>query len=311
MPVDRRKFLSLSAGIGGLALTPMEELFAAHPQFRIPENFSVQVMGTNWGFAGSTDAFCAKAKKAGYDGVELWWPGTAAAQKEMFDALQKHQLQIGFLAGGSDKDPVKHLDQFKQMLDGGAYQQIQKPLYINCHSGRDYFSMEENGKFIDHTTKVAKETGITICHETHRSRILFAAHVTRQYIQRYPDLRITLDISHWCNVHESLLHDQEETVQLALTRTDHVHARVGHQEGPQVNDPRAPEWADTVKRHLEWWDAIVQMKIKNGANKLTILTEFGPPHYLPALPYTLQPVADQWGINEYMMQLLRKRYSRA
>jgi hypothetical protein len=181
-------------------------------------------------------------------------------------------------------------------------------LYINCHSGRDFFSMEDNGKFIDYTTKVAKETGLLICHESHRSRILFAAHVAKQYIQKYSDLRLTLDISHWCNVHESLLHDQEETVQLALSRTDHVHARVGHTEGPQVNDPRAPEWADTLKRHLEWWDAIVQMKIKNGSNRLTILTEFGPPHYLPALPYTQQPVADQWGINEYMMQLLRKRY---
>ena len=39
-----------------------------------------------------------------------------------------------------------------------------------------------------------------------------------------------------------------------------------------------------------------------------MLTEFGPPHYLPALPYTQQPVADQWAINVHMMQLLRKRY---
>ncbi|MES2002981.1 MAG: TIM barrel protein [Bacteroidota bacterium] len=298
----------MTATLGALAMTPFEELLASKPAFQMPAGFALKVMGTNWGFPGTMDAFCAKAKQAGYDGVELWWPGTAAAQKEMFDALKKHQLEIGFLAGGSDKDPVKHFEQFKQMLDGAAYQQIQKPLYINCHSGRDFFSMEENGKFIEYTSKVAKETGIMICHESHRSRILFAAHIAKQYFQKYPDLRLTLDISHWCNVHESLLHDQEETVQLALSRTDHVHARIGHQEGPQVNDPRAPEWADAVKRHLEWWDTVVQTKIKNGVNRLTVLTEFGPPHYLPALPYTLQPVADQWGINEYMMQLLRKRY---
>ena len=119
---------------------------------------------------------------------------------------------------------------------------------------------------------------------------------------------MTLDISHWCNVHESLLHDQDETVQLALERTDHIHARIGHPEGPQVNDPRAPEWESAVKRHLDWWDAIVAMKIKKGVNQLTILTEFGPPDYLPTLPYTRQPLADQWDINVYMMQLLRKRY---
>ncbi|HVZ26671.1 MAG TPA: hypothetical protein VG842_11470, partial [Sediminibacterium sp.] len=183
-----------------------------------------------------------------------------------------------------------------------------KPLYINCHSGRDFFPVTENNRFIEYTEEVKAGTGLTICHESHRSRILFAAHIARQYLERYSHLRMTLDISHWCNVHETLLHDQEENVAMAISRTDHVHARVGHQEGPQVNDPRAPEWESTVKRHLEWWDAVVQARIKAGAPHLTILTEFGPPYYLPALPYTQQPVADQWAINVYMMQLLRKRY---
>lgn len=308
MAFNRRKFLTMSAGLTGLALSPLENLFSQKPVFVIPEKFSLKVLGTSWGFDGSVDAFCAKAKKAGYDGIEMWWPGTAAAQKELFVALQKHQLDIGFLAGGSDSDPSKHFTQFKAMVDNAAYQTIQKPLYINCHSGRDFFPMEENSKFIDHTIRVSKETGILICHESHRSRILFAAHVAKQYLLKHPEMRMTLDISHWCNVHESLLHDQEETVQSAIARTDHVHARVGHPEGPQVNDPRAPEWEATVKRHLEWWDAVVQTKIKSGVNKLTILTEFGPPDYMPTLPYTRQPLADQWAINEYMMQLLRKRY---
>jgi hypothetical protein len=107
------------------------------------------------------------------------------------------------------------------------------------------------------------------------------------------------------------LDDQEETVQLALSRVDHIHARIGHQEGPQVNDPRAPEWANAVKRHLEWWDKIVQLKIQGGVNSITILTEFGPPDYMPTLPYTRQPLGDQWNINVYMMQLLRKRYQQS
>ncbi len=308
MQLNRRKFLSMTATLGTAALTPFETLMASKPVFTTPSDFSLKIMGTNWGFQGSVDAFCAKAKKAGYDGIEMWWPATVEAQNELFTALKKHQLEIGFLAGGSDNDPGKHLQQFKAMVDGAAYQQIQKPLYINCHSGKDHFPVEENSKFIDHTIKVAKETGHIICHESHRGRILFAAHITKQYIQKFPDLRMTLDISHWCNVHESLLHDQEETVQLALQHVDHIHARIGHPEGPQVNDPRAPEWESAVKRHLEWWDKIIQSKIKNGVKQMTILTEFGPPDYMPTLPYTRQVLADQWAINEHMMHLLRKRY---
>ena len=122
-----------------------------------------------------------------------------------------------------------------------------------------------------------------------------------------PGLRITFDVSHWCNVSESLLQDQQETVDIALQRVDHVHARIGHPEGPQVNDPRAPEWDDAMKAHFAWWDKIVEIKKQQG-DRLTILTEFGPPTYMPTLPYTQEPLADQWAINVHMKELLRKRY---
>jgi hypothetical protein len=62
-----------------------------------------------------------------------------------------------------------------------------------------------------------------------------------------------------------------------------------------------------VKAHLAWWDRIVELKKKQG-DTLTILTEFGPPDYMPTLPYTRQPLADQWAVNVYMMQMLRNRY---
>ena len=42
---------------------------------------------------------------------------------------------------------------------------------------------------------------------------------------------------------------------------------------------------------------------------MTILTEFGPPDYLPTLPYTRQPLANQWDINVFMLKELKKRYA--
>ena len=126
-------------------------------------------------------------------------------------------------------------------------------------------------------------------------------------MEKIPELRVTFDVSHWCNVHESLLADQPETIEMTLQRVDHIHARIGHPEGPQVNDPRAPEWEAAVKAHLAWWDKVVDLKKQKG-DTLTVLTEFGPPDYMPTLPYTLQPLADQWAVNVYMMHLLRNRY---
>jgi sugar phosphate isomerase/epimerase len=308
MFINRRNFLTTTTSATTALLLSQLDVFAT-PQNNNPMNtgFQLKVLATNWGFQGSTDAFCAKAKAEGYDGIEMWWPTTQKDADDLFIALKKYQLEVGFLTAGHQSNYSEHLATFKQMVTAAATNKIQRPLYINCHSGKDYFSFEENKALVDYTMELAKQTGIKICHETHRSRMLFAAPVGKTFMQQIPGLRITLDISHWCNVSESLLADQPETVNLAIQRTDHLHARIGHAEGPQVSDPRAPEWDDAVKAHFTWWDEIVKIKKQKG-EVLTVLTEFGPPDYMPTLPYTRQPVADQWAINVHMMHLLRKRY---
>lgn len=309
MPLNRRNFLSLSALLSAGSLWQAKATTSQKKYMQIPATFSPIILATNWGYEGSTDAFCAKAKAAGYDGIEVWWPSTEAACNELFQALEKYQLQVGFLTGGSSAEPAKHFEQFSQMIKGAMLQKRIRPLYINCHSGKDFFSVKENEPFILLTQELSSQTGIPVYHETHRGRMLYAAPIARQYLQQYPALQLTLDISHWCNVHESFLHDQSETIQLALNRTKHIHARIGYAEGPQVNDPRAPEWKQAVDQHLQWWDTVVQNAIAKGEKQLTFLTEFGPADYLPTLPYSRQPVANQWDINVYMLQLIRKRYS--
>lgn len=309
MKLDRRNFLELSASAAtGLMLSSLNT-FASPLKIKtnVSKNFELKILATNWGFPGTLDEYMAKVKKEGYDGIEIWWPMEKKDQDELFTTLKKYNLEVGFLCGASQSNYKEHFDFFKKMIEAAATNTIQKPLYINCHSGRDYFSYDENKTFIDYTTPLAKSTGIIICHETHRSRMLFAAPVARQYIEKNPELRITFDVSHWCTVSETLLHDQEETVNLTLERTDHIHARIGHPEGPQVNDPRAPEWEDAVKAHVAWWDKVVERKKQKG-ERLTILTEYGPPDYMPTIPYTRKPLSDQWEVNVYTMQMLRKRY---
>lgn len=299
MSITRRKFLTTTATAAAIPFA-----VAKNREIMKKTGFSLTILATNWGFNGSYDAFCAKAKSEGYDGIEVWLPGSSKERDELMNAVAKHGLKHGFLCGSGDSDFAKHLNDFEKMLRDGV---ALKPLYFNCHSGRDWFNFEQGSRFVQLGLDVAKSSGVPVYHETHRGRLMFAAQITRQYMERFPGLRLTLDISHWCAVHESLLEDQSETVKMALGRTDHIHARIGHQEGPQVNDPRAPEWADTVKAHYGWWDEVVERKAAEGS-PITILTEFGPPTYLPTVPYTFQPLADQWGINVYMMKTLRERY---
>jgi sugar phosphate isomerase/epimerase len=308
MLLNRRNFLQTTTSATTALLLTSLDVFAIPQKInQMNAGFQLKVLATNWGYQGSIDAYCAKVKQEGYDGIEIWWSNSQKEMEELFSVLKKYNLEVGFLTAGHQSNYAEHFSSFKQMVTAAVNNKVQSPLYINCHSGKDYFSYEENKALIDFTMAMSKETGIKICHETHRSRMLFAAPVAKNFMQQIPGLRITMDISHWCNVSESLLADQQETVNLAIQRTDHLHARIGHAEGPQVSDPRAPEWEEAVKAHFAWWDAVVAIKKQKG-EVLTVLTEFGPPDYMPTVPYTHQPLADQWTINVYMMHLFRKRY---
>ena len=296
--------MSAIAGAGA-ALNSLQSMAVPMSAQRIKDSYRLLIFATNWGYTGSWEDFTSRIKSLGYDGAELWYPAEAKQRNHILSAFRDQGLQLGFLIGSGERDFQKHLSQFQSSLEGAS---AAKPVYINCHSGRDHFSFEQNKKFIDLTTRVSKSSGVPVYHETHRSRILYSAPVAREYMRILPDLRITFDVSHWCNVHESLLADQQETLSQTLERVDHIHARIGHPEGPQVNDPRAPEWKDAVNAHFAWWDTVVSRK-KSEGKQMTFLTEFGPVDYMPALPYTRQPIADQWDINKHMLDTLRTRYS--
>lgn len=297
--MDRRKFIKNSIAAGTILQLEVNP--------KLVGKLQPIVLATNWGYNGAISEFCGAAKKEGYDGIELWWNADSGHQKELFAALEKHDLQIGYLVAGLSPTFTEHFAEFKKNL-GEALSSTIKPLYINCHSGKDYFELDENGRLVEHTISEAQRTGIEITHETHRSRMCFAAPVTKKLLDKFDGMHLTLDISHWTNVHESLLEDQQENVRKALAHTRHVHLRVGHQEGPQVSDPRAPEWDKALQAHLKWWDEVVENRISAGADRLTFLTEFGPPSYMPTLPYTRQPLANQWEINVFMKNLIKQRY---
>lgn len=206
----------------------------------------------------------------------------------------------------ADPDPLIHREIYRKHLLNLA---DANPLFINSQTGKDYFSPEDNTELINIAFQIERETGIPVIHETHRGKFSFALHITRQYLEKIPALELGLDLSHWCNVAESLLHDQPDALELALGRTRHIHARVGYAEGPQITDPRLPEWEEAMNFHLSSWDKVYENHIRMKREYLTITPEFGPFPYMLHLPFTRMPVASQWDINLYMMDLLKERYN--
>lgn len=265
---------------------------------------SIQFFCPRWGSeALSWDLFCRKAKDDGYDGIEYGIASNAkgAELDEVWNAAEKAGLTL--IAQHWDTiEPEfsKHYDMYCAWLEKIAPYPVVR---INSQTGKDYYSFDQNKKLIEAAGKSSRE----VVHETHRNKFSFAAHITKDYLQRIPELRITLDASHWVCVAESFLDDQPEAMQLAIKRTAHVHARVGYPEGPQVTDPRIAANQFALEKHLAWWDQVVALKRKENA-VLTITPEFGPFPYMVHDPIGGYPLSDQWAVNVYMMELLRERY---
>jgi len=256
----------------------------------------------------SWESFCQKVSQAGYDGIEYGIARTAAEKEldEFWNIAEKNKLKIIVQHYDTyEADYSKHYDLYCAWLEKVK---IYPCVKINTQTGKDYFSFQQNKALIEAAFEVSVRSGIQIVHETHRNKFSFAAHITKEYLEKIPALKITLDASHWVCVAESFLEDQQEAIELATARAEHLHARVGYPCGPQVPDPRVPEWQHALNMHLSWWDKIAERK-KNENALLTITPEFGPYPYMVHIPGNGLPICNQWEVNIYMMELLKKRYS--
>ena len=183
------------------------------------------------------------------------------------------------------------------------------PLFINSHTGRDYFSFDDNSRIIDATMNFAAKNGIRILHETHRGRFSFHAASLIPYLDRFPQMELVGDFSHFSTVSESMLENQQQIIERIMPHVSHIHARVGFEQGPQVNNPQAPEWQEHLDKFVHWWQQIINLKKQAGQSLFTITPEFGPQPYMPTAPYTQQPLSSQWENNVFMKEYLKKAFS--
>ena len=191
-----------------------------------------------------------------------------------------------FVPGGTVRE---HLDSLRKQVEDCLTHQ---PLFFNAHTGSDAWTFTQAEDFYGAALEFERRIGIPIAHETHRMRCFGNPWTTRAMLERFPDLKLTCDFSHWVCVAERLLEDCAEIIRLAAAHCHHVHARVGYEEGPQVPDPRAPEWQRHLVAHEGWWDIVWFSQQQRGFATSTLTPEFGPAPYLQVLPYTQTPVAD-------------------
>jgi sugar phosphate isomerase/epimerase len=265
-----------------------------------------------WGQEGiSAPAFIQKVLQEGYDGMEINLPEEELFTAELHAELDRTRAerQNGFLFIAQQwlppacETPAEYLGRLKKKLQ---FIVSMAPDAINSHTGKDYYSFDDNCRIIEAVMNIAQKSGISVLHETHRGRFSFHAAGLLSYLQRFPEMELVADLSHWCVVSESLLEDQEPILEKIIPHVAYIHARIGFEQGPQVNDPFAPEWENHFSVFMGWWKSIISCRQQSGRKLFTICPEFGPPPYMPVMPFTQQALADQWKINAAVMEQIRR-----
>jgi sugar phosphate isomerase/epimerase len=250
------------------------------------------------------EAFLERVKTSGFEATEIYLGSLRESPSEIARLHTSHGLRLIGQILTQGETYLDHIRSLESQFEFAAQCDV---TFINSHAGRDIFAFEENVQIFERLIELSQSSGIRILVETHRGRPTYSAIETRKYLEALPELRLTADVSHWMVVHESGLDDQLANIELAIRRADYIHARVGYAEGPQIPDPRAPEWEYAVTRHLQLWQEIIDQQKRDGKENLYLTPEFGPPDYMHTAPFTKQPAGDVWEQNVYMKNLLANR----
>ena len=271
---------------------------------------SINYLYPHWGSVNySAREFTDLAIDLGFQGIEMNLPDDEQFQKEFLQALnQTRKHNPNFICVLQQVLPIKsetaeeYISEVMRHLEGMLPYQ---PDFINSHTGKDYFSFDENCRVLNAIESFSEKHSIPIYHEIHRGRFTFHSATTLSYLEKYPNLKLVGDLSHWCVTSESMLQDQAHILDRIIPHIKHIHARVGFEQSPQVNNPFANEWESYLEQFVVWWQDIIN--VHHQLNDFTITPEFGPYPYMPQAPFTQQPLADQKELNVRMKSHLENQ----
>lgn len=272
------------------------------------------VLQSLWGFEGSLERAIHRSRLQGFDGLELN-VGHACLRgldpPAVREALAggERQLILELVTGGDyvpdlNCPPDRHLEELEVLLQQAR---ALAPLQVTVITGSDSWSWPVQRVFWGGALALVERSGLAVSFETHRSRCLANPWRIARTLEAFPALRLTADLSHWCVVAERLMTPDLEPIQAMADRVDHIHARVGWSQGPQVSHPFAPEHRRALEAHAACWELFAARRRQRGAAGPSFTPEFGPDGYLPTLPFTDQPVADLEELNRSMAVWLRQR----
>lgn len=268
------------------------------------------VLRSAWGLRGLRDAparTLAGLRSAGFDGLEASLEDLGASAEARAEAVRVARdeglsLIISAYSSWANYEgpateqllspPSAHLDRLTRELEAIAEASVaagplSPVLRVNAHSGSDAWSEDEAAAFLASAVEAASRIGEAlppVSHETHRGRALCCPFATARLLRRVPQLRLTSDLSHWVVKTERMLDtapEQELLLGRVAPAVDHLHARVGTPQAPQVASlAESATTARAAERFYGWWEACwaaaEARSLSSRDSTLTATVEYGP-----------------------------------
>ncbi|AKZ64831.1 xylose isomerase [Herbaspirillum hiltneri N3] len=155
--------------------------------------------------------------------------------------------------------------------------------HINLQADVRPYTLDECIPYIEGWRRLADDAGIALHIETHRDRMTTDLFFTLQLLDRFPDLRLTADLSHYVVAREFAWPISDENHALMHRIIDNAwgfHGRVASREQIQLQlaFPQHQKW---LQLFMQWWEYGFRSWCRRAPSDgvLTFLCELGPPEY--------------------------------
>ena len=229
----------------------------------------------------------AMIRDAGFDGAGVRFADDAHA-RQVTGFLREHDLAWQaqcYPATVEDLRPI--LDRVRAL---GAD-------HVNLQPDVRPYRLEDCFPYIEGWRRLAAEAGVPVYIETHRDRMTTDLITTLHLLDRFPELRLTADLSHYLLGREFAWPVSAENHALIHRILDHAwafHGRVASREQIQLQIS-FPHHRDWLELFVGWWEYGFRSWRRRAPPDatLTFLCELGPKEYAMTGPDGAE-LSDRW-----------------
>lgn len=263
----------------------------------------LEIQQSWWGMIGigngerewSVEEKFEKLAEAGFTGILGRFP-LAKETKVWRRMLDEYKFSFGIHCFPSHREDLKSF--LEQVEDIGVD-------YINCHIMNNFVIGKAAETLIQDLIDEAKSYKIPFMVETHRGRVTQDLHRTVDYVKAVPDLRLTIDLSHYALAGEmEQISDQAiELFDPLLRRTSCIHGRISNGQqiqvdiGPNAEHPLVESYMKLWTKGMAYW-----LEQAGPDDRLPVLPELGPPLY--SITRERHAYADRLEISDRWQQAL-------